>query len=616
MQLVENKHTPKGARQKLIISLGKMQVPKELRRSVADRVEALLMGQESFIPVSFEIENNAQEIVNQIRLQGKWMNAKRVAKIDIPDSNLKEVFIDQIKHTNCCEVGSELIALQIFQRLKFDKILQSISFSELEIKIAAVSVLSRLIRPKSENNIKPWIKNTGLPELLNIDPSKITKDRYYRISDKLIQNKETIEKKLAQEETTLFNLKRKIILYDLTNTYFEGECAENTKVKYGGKSKEKRNDCPLIGVGLVIDEEGFPIRHKLFEGNKSDSKTIVETINELKKDIFDETPTIIVDAGMSSEINLKEIKAAGFEYIVMLKRNMRENYSEIFGNEKLFTDISEREEKSAVEIYKQKETKQWTINKKDFMKVEGVEETISEAIWENLKENKYLDEEGNITEKFKLISTENDMQLDIKFADYKGKIITILKQAEYILLYCKSEGRKEKETAIKNKSQQKIEEDLNKLADRIKKGQLINENKINQSIGRIKERHSRVARLYEITIKKENEKQELNWEYKSEENAPEGNYIIKSSRTDLSGEEMWKLYMMLTRIEEAFKNLKSYLGLRPNRHYREDRIDGHIFITILAYHILHTIEHTLRLQKDYRTWTTIKQILETHCYST
>ena len=74
--------------------------------------------------------------------------------------------------------------------------------------------------------------------------------------------------------------------------------------------------------------------------------------------------------------------------------------------------------------------------------------------------------------------------------------------------------------------------------------------------------------------------------------------------------------MTLTRVEAAFKNLKSDLGLRPNRHYKEDRIDGHIFITILAYHILHAIEYSLRLNDDHRTWPTIKQSLETHCYST
>ena len=74
--------------------------------------------------------------------------------------------------------------------------------------------------------------------------------------------------------------------------------------------------------------------------------------------------------------------------------------------------------------------------------------------------------------------------------------------------------------------------------------------------------------------------------------------------------------MMLTGVENAFRNLKSNLGLRPNRHHLADRVDGHIFITILAYHLLHAIEFTLRRKGDRSTWPTIKRVLTNHTYST
>ena len=96
----------------------------------------------------------------------------------------------------------------------------------------------------------------------------------------------------------------------------------------------------------------------------------------------------------------------------------------------------------------------------------------------------------------------------------------------------------------------------------------------------------------------------------------DGNYLLKTSRTDMDGEEMWRLYMMLTRAEKGFRNLKSDLGLRPNRHQKEERADGHIFITILAYHLLHSIEHTLRENGTNTCWDTIKRVLVTHTYST
>lgn len=72
-------------------------------------------------------------------------------------------------------------------------------------------------------------------------------------------HKDSIENHLARKEKDLFALEEKIILYDLTNTYFAGTAKTNKKAKYG-RSKEKRYDCPLLILGLVIDEMGFPKR--------------------------------------------------------------------------------------------------------------------------------------------------------------------------------------------------------------------------------------------------------------------------------------------------------------------------------------------------------------------
>ena len=96
----------------------------------------------------------------------------------------------------------------------------------------------------------------------------------------------------------------------------------------------------------------------------------------------------------------------------------------------------------------------------------------------------------------------------------------------------------------------------------------------------------------------------------------DGNYLLKTNRKDLKQEEIWNLYVMLTRIESAFKDLKSYLGLRPNNHQKEKRVDGHIFISILAYHFLHSIEYTLRQKGEHSRWATIKRLVSTHNYTT
>jgi transposase len=86
----------------------------------------------------------------------------------------------------------------------------------------------------------------------------------------------------------------------------------------------------------------------------------------------------------------------------------------------------------------------------------------------------------------------------------------------------------------------------------------------------------------------------------------------KGKVVDLSNEAIWKTYIILTRIENAFRSMKSHLGLRPVFHQNENSADAHIFISVLAYHILHTIEYKLRQHGERRSWPSIRSALSTH----
>ncbi|MFT5085194.1 MAG: hypothetical protein ACI9Y1_003252 [Lentisphaeria bacterium] len=102
-----------------------------------------------------------------------------------------------------------------------------------------------------------WLQHTSaLGELIDHDYSTLSLDRPYQVADKLLKNKKAIEALLSEQESLLFNIERCIILYDLTNAYFEGQALGNTKAAIG-RSKEKRSDCPLMTMGLVLDGEGF-----------------------------------------------------------------------------------------------------------------------------------------------------------------------------------------------------------------------------------------------------------------------------------------------------------------------------------------------------------------------
>ena len=92
--------------------------------------------------------------------------------------------------------------------------------------------------------------------------------------------------------------------------------------------------------------------------------------------------------------------------------------------------------------------------------------------------------------------------------------------------------------------------------------------------------------------------------------------MIETIFTHLSAEEIWNTYMILTKVEKAFRAMKTDLGTRPIFHQNAQRTKSHLYLSVLAYHILCNIEYKLEQQRDYRHWATLKDILSTHQRST
>ncbi len=155
----------------------------------------------------------------------------------------------------------------------------------------------------------------------------------------------------------------------------------------------------------------------------------------------------------------------------------------------------------------------------------------------------------------------------------------------YVL--CLSDGRREKDRAIRQTLEKKLAADLEKLEKRITSGKLKKETKIGEAIGRIKERYPRVARYYRIEY--DSATQSFSMERDEEKVAKaeclDGSYLLKTNRRDLSAEETWRTYSLLTRAEKAFRDMKSPLMERPIFHHLERRVETHIFLCILAYHL-------------------------------
>jgi len=451
------------------------------------------------------------------------------------------------------------------------ELLGQLGFNAAQRNAAAAAVVNRLDEPISENGLPIWVKASSMADLLGDDILRGGEDRFYRISDKLLVHRDALEEHLRRRQALLFNLARTILLYDLTNTHFEGLCQANPKAVRGA-NKQKRDDCPQIVVGLVFDENGFELVHRTFKGNTSDSRSLLDMIRELRQaSTADDAlaaavkPLVIMDSGVATAANRRLLREGGFSYLVNDSRPGRKKWHEEFAKSG-FSPIPGRDSKAAVLV-------------------------------------RLLD-----------VETEED-------GDNGEK--RILQER---LVLCRSEGRREKELAIRSNAEERLLQAFAALEKRIRERRLKDPAKIQRAVGRVLQKNPRVARYYSVTVENQSgpsateNPPRLIWRRHDEDwqSAEEllGCYVLRTDRRDLPAAELWQLYMTLCHAEDGFQALKCDLGLRPNYHQLEDRVDAHVFITVLAYHLLRYIEHTLSLTGDTRNWLTIRRILQTHCYTT
>jgi transposase len=153
------------------------------------------------------------------------------------------------------------------------------------------------------------------------NPLRTSRNSLYRAGDHLFKLKDCLEEALSIREKHLFSLQETMCFFDLTNTYFEGQANGNPKAKRG-RSKEKRSDCKLLTLALVIDEQGFAKYSNLYPGNQAENATLKQIIESLIKmrPGLAKNQTVIVDAGIATKENIDYLKANHFHYIVVNQR--------------------------------------------------------------------------------------------------------------------------------------------------------------------------------------------------------------------------------------------------------------------------------------------------------
>ncbi len=536
-QLVESYRTKNGPRQRILLTINNaFTLNPEERKLLANRIEEINNGIQTIIPPPLHIEELAHSFSKQL-IVNKITEQKEV-KEESSKQNFISIDVSNIQHERSRSIGLEHICLETIRKLKLNDFLPTLGFTNRQVEVMIGIIIARLAGCGSELEAYQWLQNkTALEELLDTDFSQLSKKLVYNTSDLLIKKKKEIEQYLSLRETELFNLDNTIVLYDLTNTYFEG-LSKGIKKAKKGRSKEKKSGNPLVTLGLALNSEGFPLRSDIYEGNISEPSTLKEIINNLKQN-ENNKPIIVLDAGIATIENIKWLRENKYSYIVCSKNKIN------VPDQLLFQEI-------------------------------------------NSKSNHVIK-----------VARMNDPE-----------------EKETILV-CHSEAKEESELNWQQITQKRFEEELIYLNEGLlKKGRMKGYQRVCEKIGRLKENYSRIAQYYKINVETDDKKLnaiKIQWEIDqcAIEKRFSGQYCLRAYGLSWGDEKLWHTYIMLTKVEEAFRCLKNEIGLRPVYHQIDRRVDGHIFITLLSYHIMQVIQYSLRNHDIHLSWKRIRKEMST-----
>ena len=543
-RLVRSVRSGNSVRQLTLLNLGAhFAVPQLQWPALCELIESIRSGRQFLLEPDPDLLRTAQQIADRLSLSA------------LPDSacdDLAQVHLDSLDHRFVRSVGAERLALHALRELRFAQTLRELGVSSRDARIASALVLARMLHPSSEREAHAWLsRHSAALELLGLDSGvPLSLAKLYRVGDLLWHHREALESALFRRERSLLELPPTIAFYDLTNVHYHGRPRADLR---HGRSKQKRDDCPLVTLGLTLDAAGFPCRSEILPGNVSEPATLAKAISRLGRLLGDgPRPTVIMDAGLSTAETIGWLRQHGYDWITVRRG--------------------------------------------------GADPPAQDP------ELSFRTRHGTAARAWRLRSADGESELCLWSEERQAKDDAIL---------AKQRQRFEQELQALHaglakkgctKRYDKVVERLGRLKERYRRvsGQydlVVEPAKTATSTGRKTPRKpSKRPRLAGAVRWQRNDQH-------ARKDARAGTYVLRTSHTDWDLERVARTYWQLTEIEATFRSLKSEIGLRPIWHAKQERIRAHLFIAVLAYHGVHLLRRRLGAQGIHDSWQTIRRKL-------
>ena len=297
------------------------------------RLQNVLRTEELILLFGKQLEGLTE--LEQTKADEWWQRMKEEGGIDRFDKKEQKarkeseryIDLDTAEHTDARNVGAEWLCKQTIDKLGLEEFLRDQGWSNHSIHTALSALIIRTVYAVSERSSYYYLRDNSAAAELYTGSQDWTPgiNALYKVTDKLYELKEKIERHLCNVTDNLFNIDNKLMLFDLTNFYFEGSKRESKKAQFG-RSKEKRSDCKLLVLALCINKEGFIRYSSILEGNTADPKSLPDMIDTLadRNPVQKEKSLVVMDAGIATENNLKLIKAKGYNYLCVSRTKLKD----------------------------------------------------------------------------------------------------------------------------------------------------------------------------------------------------------------------------------------------------------------------------------------------------
>jgi transposase len=431
--------------------------------------------------------------------------------------------------------GACWLALELWRELGLDefwreRLAESRKGTRWDLVLTTLAIY-RWLDPGSEWRLhREWFERSALGDLLGGDYRLAADDTLYRCHDRLLAHKAALFTHLQERWRDLFNAKFDVLLYDLTSTYFESDPPESKDgLRRFGYSRDKRSDCVQVVIALIVTPEGFPLGYEVLSGNTADNTTLKGMLAKIETQYGQAERTWLMDRGIPTEEVLEQMRTSTppGRYLVGTPKGRLSKLEEELAK------LPWQQARPGVEVKllpQDGELYVFAQSADRIAKERSMRRRRLKKLWARLQ----------VLQAQKLTYNELLMKLGAAKAEagqcWRAVVITLPEPP----------AKAPRITAgqTKKKQAKKTKRDPSELV------------------------------TFTCTLERTN----LRQMYRRE-----GRYLLRSNLTETDPAALWQHYITLTQIEEAFKNLKGDLGVRPIFHQKDHRIEAHIFVAFLAY---------------------------------